>query len=159
MRGVLLLVVVASGCASTSYVVERAPLETARARGERNARVPAQLSGSGAPVYVDAGAVHDDGGDGRAHIINRTMITGYVLIGVGGMHLIPGAALIAVDSSCHGSDGCGFLTIAGGFTVAFGALFAVVGLTMVLVGQHAHPHEWPRTPRAAYLGSDGALHF
>ncbi|HZS42479.1 MAG TPA: hypothetical protein VFF06_36865 [Polyangia bacterium] len=151
--------VAAAGCASTSYVVEQPPLDAARARGDRRALVPAQLSGSGAPVFVEAGAVRDDG-LGRAHIINRTIITGYVLLGVGAAHVAAAIPLFITDGNCHGVDSCGLGTVIGGIVAGFGVAWLVIGAAVALTGTYVRPHEWRRSPpRAARLGADGALHF
>jgi hypothetical protein len=154
MRAWMALALV-SGCASTHYNVQLAPYELARERGDLHARVPARLAETAEPVYVDAGALREDGGR-RAHVVNRTMITGYVFLGMATAHVIPGATLLALGFRSGGS----FSAIVDGTVTAFGIAYAVIGATLVLVGMHVRPHEWRRTvTRTAYLGPDGALHF
>jgi hypothetical protein len=156
MRSLCLLAAALAGCASTRYVVDPSVLTL-----PPEARVPALVEPRYDPVLVEAGALRPDGPapDGlHAHIINRTMVTGYVFLGIAAIHLIAGLALLpTLGDSCSGNDTCGFGPVVVGSILGPGVAYLIVGGLTVLIGRFARPHEWPRTRVA--LGRDGVLHF
>ena len=131
-----------AGCATTIYDVDSASLEAARARGDAHALLPATRA-DGKPVFVETGALHDHP-DGREFIVNRTVVSGYVLLVAGVAQIVPGALVFGADSTCSGQEPCGLGVTVGSVLLGVGGACLVTSAILLAIGHHFRPHEWRR---------------